>query len=98
MNPRSMIDRCAGVTRDGTPCNAPPLLGGDYCVFHDPARAEEIAAGRAAGGRMRSHAAVAERDHLRYREELDRLRSDLIRALDRVDQITQSVALPGGST
>ena len=45
--------RCRGARRDGTPCRAPvhAINGAGWCWAHDPARAEERRAARAAGGR-----------------------------------------------
>lgn len=49
---------CAAVKGDGSPCGAAPMPGRECCAFHDPARAEAIAAGRRAGGRRRSEPRV----------------------------------------
>lgn len=44
------VNRCQAVTKDGRPCAAQPAAGSDYCAFHDPARAAEIALARKRGG------------------------------------------------
>ena len=53
-----MLDRCKGINRDGTPCNARPYRG-EYCQWHDPALAGERAAWRARGGERSSSASRA---------------------------------------
>jgi hypothetical protein len=55
-----MHGRCSGTTKDGAPCNAPPLPSG-FCAWHDPALVEERAAWRARGGEGKSTAARAGR-------------------------------------
>lgn len=50
---------CKATKDDGTPCEAAPITGGDYCFWHDPERAEEVAeAGRLGGLRRRREKAV----------------------------------------
>src|SRR5437899_385009 len=41
---------CAYTKPDGDPCAARPLPTSDFCLFHDPAHAEALAAGRSQGG------------------------------------------------
>jgi hypothetical protein len=50
--------RCAATTRDGTPCQAPPLSDSAYCFHHDPAREAERKEARAEGGRRSRPPAV----------------------------------------
>ena len=44
---------CSARRPDGGPCGSPPLLDGTYCLWHDPAHAEEVAEGRRLGGQRR---------------------------------------------
>ena len=48
--------RCEGLTRDGEPCKAKAVPGSRFCAFHDPAKAEAMAAGRKQGGKTSSKA------------------------------------------
>src|SRR5438046_2617632 len=50
--------QCSGTTRAGTPCAAVALPGSALCLFHDPARAAQRAAGRQRGGKARSRPAA----------------------------------------
>lgn len=50
---------CSATTREGRPCSAPVLPGGQFCIFHDPTRRERVAQGRRAGGAGKSNAARA---------------------------------------
>jgi hypothetical protein len=42
--------RCTQIRPNGRPCKARALPAGPYCVFHDPALADKVAAGRRKGG------------------------------------------------
>lgn len=44
---------CTGTTSDGRHCQAAPLVDGDFCYFHDQARANEVAEARRLGGLRR---------------------------------------------
>lgn len=46
-----MAKRCAGTTKAGKPCRGYAIEGSEFCVTHDPEKAAERAAWRAAGGR-----------------------------------------------
>ncbi len=51
---------CRATKDDGSPCEAAPLTGGEYCFWHSPEHAEEVAeAGRLGGLRRRKEKAVA---------------------------------------
>ncbi len=51
---------CSFAKGDGQPCGAPPLRDGEYCVMHDPERADEMAEARRLGGlRRRKEKAVS---------------------------------------
>ncbi len=50
---RSTPKHCAGVRKDGQPCQGPVLDGGAYCFAHDPARVAERQAARQRGGHNR---------------------------------------------
>jgi hypothetical protein len=50
---RSIPKHCAGVRKDGQPCQGPVLDGGDWCFAHDPKRAAERQAARQRGGHNR---------------------------------------------
>lgn len=45
-----MKRHCAGTTKKGERCQAPPLTSSAYCFVHDPDREEERAAARSRGG------------------------------------------------
>lgn len=45
--------RCASTPEDGRACGAPPLKGGDRCVWHAPDRSDEAAEARKLGGLRR---------------------------------------------
>ena len=48
---------CAATKPNGTPCQAPPLTDGDFCLMHAPDHAAEVAEARRLGGlrRRREH-------------------------------------------
>ena len=51
---------CRATKDDGSPCEAPPLTDGDYCFWHSPEHAAEVAeAGRLGGLRRRREKTVA---------------------------------------
>ncbi len=51
---------CSFAKEDGQPCGAPPLRDGEFCVMHDPERADEMAEARRLGGlRRRREKAVS---------------------------------------
>jgi hypothetical protein len=50
---RSTPKHCAGVRKDGQPCQGPVLDGGAYCFTHDPTRAAARQAARQRGGHNR---------------------------------------------
>jgi hypothetical protein len=41
---------CKARRQDGTPCRATPLAESEYCLFHDPAHANEVSEARRLGG------------------------------------------------
>ncbi len=43
--------RCVATTRDGQPCQADAIQGSQFCLFHDPARAQDQTEARREGGR-----------------------------------------------
>src|SRR5947209_4859301 len=45
---------CRATRRDGQPCTAPVLGGGEYCFAHDPARQAERRAARERGGQHKA--------------------------------------------
>jgi hypothetical protein len=50
---------CSAITAGGQQCNAVPLRDGTFCLWHDPAHADEVAEGRRLGGlRRRRETAV----------------------------------------
>jgi hypothetical protein len=50
---------CAALKPNGARCRANPLRESDYCLMHDPERAEEVAEARKLGGlRKRREAAL----------------------------------------
>jgi hypothetical protein len=44
---------CPVILANGRPCRATPLRDATWCVFHDPAHAEEVAEARRLGGLRR---------------------------------------------
>jgi len=51
---------CKAIKEDGSRCQAPPLLDGDFCLMHSPEHAEEMAEARRLGGlRRRREKAVS---------------------------------------
>ena len=44
---------CKARKEDGSPCGAPPLKDSQYCLWHDPAHADEVAEWRRLGGLRR---------------------------------------------
>ena len=49
-----MIARtCSHRREDGRPCGAAPLREGDFCLWHDPEHADEVAEARRLGGQRR---------------------------------------------
>lgn len=54
------IRACKAIKEDGSRCQAPPLLDGDFCLMHSPEHAEEMAEARRLGGlRRRREKAVS---------------------------------------
>jgi hypothetical protein len=54
------IRACNGRRKGGDPCGAPPLLDGDFCLWHDPEHADVVAEARRVGGsRRRKEATIA---------------------------------------
>jgi hypothetical protein len=50
---------CSAITTGGQQCTAPPLRDGQFCLWHDPAHADEVAEARRRGGlRRRKETAV----------------------------------------
>jgi hypothetical protein len=52
--------RCQQTKADGTPCQARPLPGSDFCPFHDPDMAQRRQEGRRRGGRQGTKAVLPE--------------------------------------
>ena len=51
---------CKATKEDGSACEAPPLTEGDFCFWHDPEHADEVAeASRLGGLRRRKEKAVS---------------------------------------
>ena len=51
---------CKFRKEDGEPCRAPPLQDGDFCLWHSPEHADEVAEARRLGGlRRRRERAVS---------------------------------------
>src|SRR3954471_9765873 len=54
-----MRDQCQGITKGGKRCRTKAQPGSTWCVFHDPARAEQRSQWSAKGGAGRSNTARA---------------------------------------
>lgn len=52
-----MVEKCLGVNRDGSPCQAKPRPGSDRCPWHDEALAGQRRAWSRKGGQSRSNRA-----------------------------------------
>ena len=66
---------CQAVKEDGKHCEAAPLSGEDYCFWHSPKHAEEVAeAGRLGGLRRRREKTVAVAYDLEGLATLDQIR------------------------
>lgn len=46
------IRPCKAARQDGVVCQTAPLLGSDFCYFHDPAKADERRQAQSLGGRQ----------------------------------------------
>ena len=46
-----VANACHFLKGDGTRCSAPPLREGDFCLWHSPEHAAEVAEGRRLGAR-----------------------------------------------
>ena len=57
-----MVARCVATTKQGTPCKGPAQRGRAYCLSHDPARADQLAAARRKGGEGKAAKKRAMRD------------------------------------
>lgn len=44
---------CKATREDGSGCGAAPLQDGEFCLWHDPAHADEVAEARKLGGQRR---------------------------------------------
>jgi len=68
---------CRATKEDGSACEAPPLTEGDFCFWHDPDHAQEVAEAQRLGGlRRRKEKAVSaayEIEGLATVEEIRRL-------------------------
>ncbi len=66
---------CQTVKDDGSRCEAPPLINEDYCFWHSPKHAEEVAeAGRLGGLRRRRERTVAAAYDIEGLATLDQIR------------------------
>jgi hypothetical protein len=49
VNAKAAQKKCAALRTDGLPCGSFALRGGEYCLVHEPAQAENAAAARSKG-------------------------------------------------
>ncbi len=54
-----MVRQCAYRKENGQPCRAAPLTNREFCFWHSPEHAEEIAEARRLGGLRRREVALA---------------------------------------
>ena len=75
---------CKAIKEDGSRCQAPPLLDGDFCLMHSPEHAEEMAEARRLGGlRRRKEKTVAGAYDIEGLDDVPKIRRLLeIAALD----------------
>lgn len=78
--------KCTGRNRTGDPCGADAQPGREWCLWHDPDRAEERRRWQAEGGRARSHAARARRELELADAGVPQLPGILFRALGKVEK------------
>ena len=74
-----VVDRtCKFIKEDGTPCRAAPLQEGDFCLWHDPDHADEVAEARRLGGlRRRKEKAVSDAYDFQGLSEVGQIRGIL---------------------
>ncbi len=53
------MKNCKATKKDGTPCNAHPQTGSDYCFYHDPDKKEERHKAQLKGARSPRRSIVA---------------------------------------
>lgn len=51
---------CNARKDDGSPCGSPPLRDGEFCLWHDPEHADEVAEARRLGGLRRRKERITE--------------------------------------
>lgn len=73
--------KCQGTNRDGDPCSATPQPGKQWCVWHDPDRAEERAQWNREAGRAKSHKVQARKKVLTAGLDLGEIDAALCKAL-----------------
>ncbi len=94
-----MNRQCTGVTKRGTPCGAKPLVGSQFCYYHDPTREKDRKAASAAGGRAGKLKVLppdTPRVKLRTPEDVDPLIEATINSVLRGEithQVANSVAI-----
>lgn len=86
--------RCPARNRHGQPCDAVPQPGKDFCIWHDPERAEDRRLWSIRGGRARSNESRARRQLGTTSTQLADLVPTLFAAIDDVREgnITPPVA------
>jgi hypothetical protein len=79
---------CAFIKSNGAPCAARPLLNSPFCLFHDPAHQQPLAASRSKGGaapRRRLRRFPRLLDHVHVAELLGELFIDALNNPDAID-------------
>lgn len=87
-----MAETCAFVRENGTRCGAYPPAGNEYCLWHDPERAEEAEKARRKGGynAVNKPLPPSELPEVEAERELDMVIPVLQRAVKQLEEMKPS--------